>query len=125
LTEKDLTKYKRTVERVLNKWVKLLGLDRCTLTIEFSDESKTSEEGMSVIAETSASWQYNAAYIIFYLANFNKVKPDRIEMAIIHELIHILVNEMRNYSASDGTEHEERVVCSLTDAVLNAYNHAH
>jgi len=121
LTDKDLTKYRKLALRFLNKWIKVLGLDRCQLTIDFSDEAKVSEDGMHVIAETSASWQYNAALVIFYLANFDKIKPDRLEMAIIHELVHILVNEMRSYTASDGVCHEERVVCGLTDAIMNAY----
>lgn len=118
MTDKELTKHKRTVERLLAKWLPLLGLDRCTLTIEFSDVPKESDDGLAIIAETSASWQYNAGYVVFYLANFNQVKPGRIEMAVIHELIHIMVNEMRNFNASDGVEHEERVVCGLTDAIM-------
>ena len=124
MTEKDLTKYKNIAEKLLSKWVNLLGLDRCTLTVEFSDEAKNTDEGMAIIAETSASWQYNAAYIIFYLANFDKVKKDRIEMAILHELTHIMVNEMRSFNESDGVAHEERVVCGLTDAIMRVA-HAH
>jgi hypothetical protein len=121
LTEKNLEKYRRQALKFLSKWIKILGLDRCQLTIEFSDEAKMSEDGMHLVAETSASWQYNSAMIVFHVANFDKLKPNRLEMVVIHELVHILVNEMRSYTASDGTSHEERVVCGLTDALMNAY----
>ena len=127
MTEKTLEKYKRQAIKFLEKWVNLLGLDRCQLTIDFSDEAKMYEDGLHVVAETSASWQYNSALVIFYLANFDKLKPDRLEMAILHELVHVLVNEMRSYTASDGSAHEERVVCGLTDVLMNIHrmSHAH
>jgi len=121
LTEKNLEFYKKTSLKLLSKWTKILGLDRCNLTLEFSDEAKVSEDGMHIVAETSASWQYNCALIVFYLANFDKVKPDRLEMVVLHELVHVLVSEMRACTASDGDAHEERSVCGITDAIMRAY----
>ena len=116
-----LKAYRRTALQHFTKWVKILRLDTCNITLDFCDEVKISEDGMHVIAETASSWQYNSALIIFYLANFDKVKPERLESAILHELVHVMVNEMRSYNASDGVCHEERVVCGLTDALMSAF----
>jgi len=42
------------------------------------------------------------------------MENDQIEMTIVHELCHALVNEMRK----DGIDHEERTVTALTKAFL-------
>lgn len=121
MTDKEIKKYKKTVTGYLNKWVPLLGLTSCNLSIEFTDEARLSEDGMSLIAETASSWQYNSAMIVFHLGNFDKIKPERLEMAVLHELVHILVHEMRSCKESDGTDHEERVVCGITDALMSVH----
>ena len=50
------------------------------------------------------------AHIEFDLAVLRDMDEDEIEKVIIHELLHVVVNEMRD----PGVTHEERGVASLS-----------
>jgi predicted SprT family Zn-dependent metalloprotease len=66
-------------------------------------------EGYSTSATCDSSWQYFTATIDFSYIQLKDMEEKEIEKIIIHELLHIVVNEMRE----DGIEHEERVVSHL------------
>jgi predicted SprT family Zn-dependent metalloprotease len=66
-------------------------------------------DGYSTSASCVASWQYFTATIDFSYVQLKDMEEREIEKIIIHELIHIVVNEMQE----DGIEHEERVTSHL------------
>ena len=39
---------------------------------------------------------------------------EEISRIVLHELLHTVINEMRNWEKEDGGDHEERVVSHLT-----------
>lgn len=70
------------------------------------------DNGDVVPAYVDANWMYASAKISVNLPAFDDMKPDEIERHVVHELCHILVNEMRE----GELHHEERVVTGLTKA---------
>lgn len=55
-----------------------------------------------------------SAYITLYLPCLKDLSPQRLEEIVIHELVHILINEMRDYHKDP--DHEERVVTGIQKA---------
>lgn len=66
-------------------------------------------DGYQTAARCDTSWQYFTADIDFSYVQLKDMEEKEIEKVIIHELLHIVVNEMRE----SGLEHEERVVSHL------------
>jgi predicted SprT family Zn-dependent metalloprotease len=66
-------------------------------------------DGYSTAARVDTSWKYFTATIDFSYIQLKDMEEKEIEKIIIHELLHIVLNEMRE----DGIEHEERVTSHL------------
>jgi hypothetical protein len=68
----------------------------------------------SAYASVYADWRYGTAVIHVYLPAFRGKTDGEIEEIVVHELVHILVNETQ----AGGIDHEERVVTGLTKAFM-------
>lgn len=64
-------------------------------------------------AKCQCDWRYMIATITFDLIRCSTLDDEGLERIVIHELLHMVVNEMRY----DGLEHEERVVSHLTSVI--------
>lgn len=118
MTDKALEKQKKRVRRYLDKWRNLLCLWNWTGGVSWSEERKTGEpEGAETLADVYVDWKYLDYCINFYLPCLPGKTDKEIERYVIHEMAHILVNEMRE----EGIKHEERVASQLTNALLNVY----
>lgn len=108
MTEKQI---EREVRNALAHYKKVLGLQHWVIYFGFSDEP----EGDFVRARTlSRPWEYRQASIEFYPVNMRIDTKEEIRGHVLHELLHVVVGEMREKSL----KHEERVVCSLTDIIM-------
>jgi predicted SprT family Zn-dependent metalloprotease len=68
----------------------------------------------TIIGRTYADWKYRTAHIYINLPALKRKTSYQIEEIIVHELMHVLVNEMRE----GNIKHEERVVTSLTESIF-------
>lgn len=106
-----------------------MGLDWWTLKFIWDRDDKcdidsAASGGGQCLAHTKVFWQYIRAELTFHLPSVAEENDKHLESAVIHELTHILVNEMRWVDAhtSEGDDlhhnidHEERVVTTLTQA---------
>jgi predicted SprT family Zn-dependent metalloprotease len=66
-------------------------------------------DGYQTAARCDTSWKYFTADLDFSYVQLKDMEEKEIEKIIIHELLHIVVNEMQE----SGLEHEERVVSHL------------
>jgi len=67
------------------------------------------------VALTETSWQYMTARISVNLDVLNKrIKKKEIEYVVVHEMMHIFLNEMRE----KGIKHEERVATMLAHSFI-------
>jgi predicted metallopeptidase len=114
--------------KAVNKWLSPLGLGWWEVTLHWHSKPKdvlrwfpTDDRTDVVVAKTYVYWIYGTAALHINLPAFKGMSRWKIEKIVIHELLHILVNEMR----VEGIEHEERVVTTLTKAVLWTRNATH
>jgi predicted SprT family Zn-dependent metalloprotease len=109
---------KKVIAQSLNKWIYRLGLRWWTVNVYWYKKPKQvkrffgKRKDETVLARTFSDWRYGTAEIHFNLPAFECMTDDEIESVIIHELCHVLVNEMRE----GEIHHEERVVTQLQKA---------
>lgn len=98
-------------------WLHWMGLKWWLVTLQFVD-SLTPQNPLTeldtCLARTYASWEYLEATVKVNLPEATGRTKEQLERMIVHELSHILVNEMRY----EGIEHEERVCSTLTKAFI-------
>ena len=109
----------KLINRHMKKWTYCLGLRWWEINVYYIKkkqakkifkENKTS----AIAARTYADWRYSTASIYFNIPFLKTLNPETIEAIVVHELCHVLVNEMQK----KGKHHEERVVTGLTKAFL-------
>lgn len=113
------------VQALFSKWVKPLGLGWWVITTEWVREYKNAEpkgkvfgtNERDVCLNCSASWKYGTATIRCYLPLIADMSDTELEQSIVHELMHIMVNECR-VDGDDWLDHEERVCTTLAKAFL-------
>jgi len=107
---------KKKIKEIFERWTYLLGLRWWDISLTFSKEKSYfyKDDGSRILAKTWSDWRYMKATILINYREIKLLDPEEIEKIIIHELCHVLVNEMREGDIS----HEERVVTTLTKAFL-------
>ncbi len=95
-------------------WVNILGLGTWGFQFRQEDGKPKSDDGDSIVAVTDASWKYMTATITFYPECFQDMTDDEAEYSIVHELMHVLLDEMDCRDIA----HEERVATMLARAFL-------
>jgi len=111
---------KDKLRQYIDKWLKPLGLLWWKITIVYLDDPKELaqkefyRDDETVLARTYSDWRYGTATIYFNMPAFDGMDDAEVENTVVHELAHILVNEMRE----GEMHHEERVVTGLTKAFL-------
>lgn len=124
MTDKEFEALKKRIDKYCKKWRAMLGLKWWRIKYVWDRESKGQDTGTSQYQEaasTSVQWPYLDATITFNMPCLISETDEELEDSILHEHIHVLVNEMRNFD--DGVCHEERVVSTLTNAFLWTYDH--
>lgn len=110
-------KIRNKLSKFMNQWCLLLGLDRWEIIAEYCAESDTLEPGLNGCAKVQ--WPYKRAVIKFHISQLYDNDDVQLERLVVHELMHVVVNEMRGKKFdNDDLQHEERVVTELTDSFL-------
>lgn len=121
MTDKQLKRQKKRVLKHLRHWKVMLGLGVWRIDTEWYDgrlpETRGGDDRNIVLADMHVSWEYLKATMRVNVEAVAALSDERLEEVIIHELLHAVINEMRNYSADDGIYHEERVVSTLTSVI--------
>lgn len=110
----------KQIKKLCDTWVYRLGLKWWEVTINYISDAQEIikmfriAEDEIVVARTFADWRYATCNIYFNLPTLKSLSVRDVEKVIIHELCHVLINEMRE----GGIDHEERVVTTLTKAFL-------
>jgi hypothetical protein len=76
------------------------------------------DDQFETLAQCRTRWAYKKAIVEFSLPACAELDAEDLERTVIHELLHIVVNEMRECADSERLTHEERVVSELTDMVV-------
>lgn len=110
---------KARIQKLIDRWVEPLGLNWWELSFRYVRvPGEKLDGGWQCIAETSVQWQYLHAIITFWMPVVVDEDDDELEESFVHELTHVLVQEMRETASdqSDEQKHVERVVETLSRA---------
>jgi hypothetical protein len=115
MTDRTVSQLSKVIGKYVKKWQSnlFLGMWKINVTIRDYIGDDSTIDGYSTTATCATSWQYFTASIDFNYIKLKDYEESEIEKIVIHELIHIVLNEMRE----DGVDHEERVVSHLTMVV--------
>jgi hypothetical protein len=106
-----------TMAPIFVKWIAFLGLESFGVIVDYDPDFK--EGSRECWADCCSSWEYKQALITVYLPSFLSSSQEEMESVIVHELMHVMVNEMRQDGFSEkDVPHEERTVVELTAAFL-------
>jgi len=111
-------KAKKLARKYFCWWTHWLGLRYGEISLVFVDniQTKYNDGSIGISPEASAScdtnWRYQESTISVSKKWLTKLSKYDIEKMIVHELMHVLINEMRE----EGIDHEERVATNLQKA---------
>ena len=110
MKDRTTLQLKAIINKYLKKWKCNLFLGMWTINFNIRDYlGSATQDGYSTAARIDTSWKYFTADLDFSYIQLKDMEEKEIEKIIIHELLHIVLNEMRE----DGIEHEERVTSHL------------
>lgn len=115
LTDAQVRQQERRIRAFFKKWRDRLWLHEWHVDLLYFN-GPISEEHFSACAVTDVRWEYRDATIKWNLEAVATLSDEKLEWVLVHEAMHILVNEMRE----SGIKHEERVCSSLATIILSA-----
>jgi len=115
--KKEYKRAKKRFTEIALPWASRMGLKWWDLHFHFHKKtpehfkrSDGGEAGVRVVPR----WEYLHAYFEVNTPGIAELSDTELEVVIVHELCHVLVNEMRE----EGIKHEERVCSRLSQAFL-------
>lgn len=119
-------KQRKRLRPLFKKWHSKLGLGQYDISIRYYDKQKAFRQengvGRSAVMVVTADWAYMDADIAVCVPMVSELDDEKLERFVIHELCHILVNQMRGWRQQrtpDEIAHEERVVSCLATLFFN------
>jgi hypothetical protein len=114
MKDKTYEKHYARVLAYIDKWLVPLGLGWYSFEVLGYEKEKEFRKGNGgvVAMRIWCDWRYMTASLSINVPAIRRMTDDELERAVVHELIHIIVNEMRE----GGIDHEERTVSWLTKA---------
>lgn len=103
---------KKLIRKYFTYWVHWTGLGYWSIKAVMSSEINERPNDSYLAGYCDVEWKYLTACITFYPKAMRHLTEEEIEVAVIHELMHVMVNETRE----GGMEHEERVCTQLQKA---------
>ena len=118
MTDKEFAAAKARVWKYVRKWDEPLGLRWWRQAHEWCREPiGEASEGRFVGGRATVDWKYRLVTYQWYLPGLAKLLNDDIEETVVHEMMHVLVAEMRQWeNANDALDHEERCCTVLARA---------
>jgi hypothetical protein len=120
---------KTSIKKLFKKWIKPLGLDLWDVNVVLYDSTDeyavdcpgAPQEGVRMgLMFCYADWQYRLGTIGVNMEVVDLISEELLEQHIVHELCHLLLNEMQRYDYDPM--HEERVATDLAKAFMRVRN---
>lgn len=125
LSAKQHAREAARITRLVTSWRDRLGLSGWRLHLRFHNGPMPRSTGIApaprgsrIAGAAEVDWRYLEATLHFSTPVTRDNSADEIDSIVVHELVHVFVNEMRE----EGLDHEERVVSTLTNAIRFSYD---
>lgn len=115
-----MKKTRKILRKLFKKWCYRLGLNWWKVDVYYITDPETvarkfhERDDAVCLMRTWVSWEYAEATVEVNLPALKGRTEENLEREVVHELVHVLVNEMRE----GKMHHEERVVTSITKAIF-------
>jgi len=118
MKRKSYRKQRRRVAQLFDTWTYRLGLRWWTIRVLYYNRRKRFKHAADheTFARVYADWRYLNATIEINLPCAKRLDDAELEAAVVHELCHILVNEMSTTALR--TTGEEHVCTTLAQAFI-------
>lgn len=114
---------KERVMEVFERWRYPLGLNMWRLHMRFNRTDKPAGALARVAGTADPDWRYLEATVDWYLPVLADMDDEELEYVVLHELTHVLLNEMRESAGEGGLDHEERVVTQVATVLQSVRDH--
>ncbi len=113
---KDWKRQRDRIKAVARKWRSTLGMYEWEIFTQYVDGDLLIDGTLSSTAAACANtiWEYKRATLKFNLKAVADMSDTELERVYIHEVMHVIVNEMRE----EDEKHEERVCTMLANAFM-------
>lgn len=118
MNDKEFEIQQARITRLLDKWMKVIGLDQWEVQhYFFRSANEFNDFDQLVLATTASKWQYKRASFHWYLQVVEQVEDEAVlERHVVHELCHPLVDPLH---LDDGVlEKVEFVTQAVADALI-------
>lgn len=105
---------KRLIREYMKWWVRHTGAGFWRVNMRWEEVIEWEDGHLDTAAFCTCDWKYEEATITFALSRLRNLKKWEIESAVVHEIMHIFLNETRE----KGIEHEERIATQLAKAFI-------
>lgn len=105
------------IQKYLKRWMGA-GFGWWRLDIEYERGNKTGFEGCIENANILEHWQYRAATITFNLPAVEQLTDERLEEMVVHELSHLLIGSIRDYSNDAQRQMTEFAVTNIARSLV-------
>ena len=133
MTDAEFEQLEARIQAIADEWIECLGLRWWHISFFYHRDSgeyrASSPEDMPLSSKgyTAASWAYCDAAVHLNMPGLAEYDATHLEEVVVHELMHIMVHEMRSVTncACDQFDirHEERVCTTLQRAFMRTKEH--
>ena len=130
MKDKEFRDLQAGIQVHVDRWAARFGLNTWNLKAEyerdgdeFSPSQRDGTTRTETLAHTVTNWPYMQATVTFNCKALSNLSHADVEAAVVHELSHVLVAELRDVS-DDFLKHEERTVTLLARAFLTTRDDA-
>lgn len=122
MNDREHARHIKQFDALAEKWKFALFLGNWALITDHfreGDGKTDAATGKTPAASCSADWRYMHVKLSCNCFEFADMPAHEVERIVIHELLHAVVHEMREWSENDDSclPHEERVVSHLTAVI--------
>lgn len=123
MTDAEYEAQKARITALIDRWLYPMGLGYWKLTFQYERKGlrptdNDAAQNWQPMMDVASKWQYLSADIRIGLPDIQDISDDDLENHFVHELSHVLVNEMREGEKGECSLHEERVCSMLANAFL-------
>jgi hypothetical protein len=121
MTDAEYERLKAKIAKCMEYWRSKAGFGWWTLDWRMEREGK--EDEPNTAAETWEQWQYRQGTIAFYAPAMADMDDWKIEHVVVHELSHLLVGPIRDFSDDEHVQLTEAATENVTMALMYTADH--